>query len=281
MCTLAIYFKVFTSYPVVIAANRDEFLDRPASQPIVLARNPEVVAGKDLKAGGTWLGLNSHGLIAGLLNRRSDLPADPALRSRGLLCLEALGFATAAEAARYVGRQDGADYNFFNLLIASRDQAFVAYNRQGEIELAPLGPGVHLLTNLDVNDFECPKISLAYDRFAALARDSSAASDPAQMRQALARLLADHTTQLDSRSGRLNSLCLHLDGYGTRSASLIFLGAKPQQVEHFFAEGPPCGTEFKPALIPGSEASVDEVGADRRKREANDCDQATREKNRG
>ena len=252
MCTLAIYFQVFRPYPVVIAANRDEFLDRPASQPVVLARNPEVVGGKDLKAGGTWLGLNAHGVVAGLLNRRSEAPADPALRSRGLLCLEAMGFATASEAARYVGRQNGADYNFFNLLIASRDQAFVAYNRNGEIELAELPPGLHLLTNLDVNDFECPKISLAYDRFAALARDSGDAPDPARMRMALARLLADHTTQLDPRSGRLNSLCLHLDGYGTRSSSMIFLGQRPDQVEHFFAEGPPCRTEFKPALIPAA-----------------------------
>lgn len=272
MCTLAIYFKVFANYPVVVAANRDEFLDRPASPPVVLAHNPEVVAGKDLKAGGTWLGLNEHGLIAGLLNRHSELSAGASLRSRGLLCLEALGYATAEEAARYVGSQNGAPYNFFNLLIASREQAFVAYNRKGEIELAPLAPGLHLLTNLDVDDFECPKISLAYDRFAALARDSGATANPARMRQALARLLADHTTQLDSRSGRLNSLCLHLDGYGTRSASLIFLGAKPGQVEHFFAEGPPCRTEFKPALTPRAAASIDVVGTERGKREADNRD---------
>ncbi len=254
MCTLAIYFKVFPAYPVVVAANRDEFFDRPASQPVLLARDPQVVGGKDLKVGGTWLGLNAHGLIAGLLNRRSSFLANPSLRSRGLLCLEALGFATAAEAARYAGGQDGANYNFFNLLIASRDQAFVAYNRHGEIELTELAPGLHLLTNADVNDFECPKISVSYDRFAALARDSRDANDPAAMRQALARLLADHTTQLDPRSGVFNSICLHLEGYGTRSSSLIFLGAKPGQVEHFFAEGPPCRTDFKPALIPSAEA---------------------------
>jgi len=252
---------------VVIAANRDEFLDRPASPPTVLAHNPEVVGGKDLKAGGTWLGLNSHGLIAGLLNRHSDL-ASSGLRSRGLLCLDVLGFPTAAEAAHYVARQNGAKYNYFNLLIASREEAFVAYNRKGEIELASLTPGLHLLTNVDVDDFECPKISLAYDRFAALPHRLGQAPDPDHLRRELALLLADHATQLDPRSGRLNSLCLHLDGYGTRSASLILLGAKRGQVEHFFAEGPPCRTEFKPALTPAPEALVDKVGADRGKREA-------------
>jgi uncharacterized protein with NRDE domain len=267
MCTLAIYFRVFSNYPVAIAANRDEFLDRPASPPVVLAHNPEVVGGKDLKAGGTWLGLNSHGLIAGLLNRHSDL-ASAGLRSRGLLCLDALGFATAADAARHVARQNGANYNYFNLLLASREEAFVAYNRRGEIEVATLTPGLHLLTNVDVDDFECSKISLAYDRFAALPHHLGPAPDPDHLRRELARLLADHATQLDPRSGRLNSLCLHLEGYGTRSSSLIFLGAKLHQVEHFFAEGPPCRTDFKRALTPAQEASVDKVGADRGKPEA-------------
>jgi len=280
VCTLAIYFKVFPRYPVVIAANRDEFLERPATQPTILAHNPEVVGGKDLKAGGTWLGLNEHGLVAGLLNRRSELPADPNLRSRGLLCLEALGFATAAEAARYVSRQNGADYNYFNLLIAARDEAFVAYNRDGQIELATLGPGLHLLTNLDVNDFECPRISLAYDRFAALAQESEDGPDLDQMRQALARLLADHATQLDPRSGRPNSLCLHLDSFGTRSASIIFLGARAGQVQHFFAEGPPCRTEFKPALVPPTAASLHEVGSDRGDAKAEDRNQTASEKDR-
>lgn len=256
MCTLAIYFRVFPRYPVVVAANRDEFLDRPATQPVVLAHNPEVVGGKDLKAGGTWLGLNEHGLVAGLLNRRSELAADLNLRSRGLLCLEALGFATAAEAARYVSHQNGADYNYFNLLIASRDEAFVAYNRDRRIELAALAPGLHLLTNLDVNDFECPRISRAYDHFAALAQAPEDGLDPAQLRHELARLLADHTTQLDPRPSTRNSLCLHTDTFGTRSASLIFLGANAGNVEHFFAEGPPCRTEFKPALVPARTASI-------------------------
>ena len=253
MCTLAIYFKVFSNYPVVIAANRDEFFDRPASPPIVIAHAPEVVAGKDLKAGGTWLGMNSHGLIAGLLNRRSEPSTAVALRSRGLLCLEALGFARAADAADYVARQSGSNYNYFNLLIASREQAFVAYNRNGEIELCELDPGLHLLTNLDVDDFECPKISAAFDHFAAFAYEAGRTPESLMMRQQLAQLLADHATQLDPRSGRMNSLCLHLDGYGTRSASMIFLGAKPGQLEHFFAEGPPCSTEFKPAIIPAAE----------------------------
>jgi len=256
MCTLAIYFRVFPDYPVVVAANRDEYLDRAALPPTVLGDRPRIIGGKDLRASGTWLGINEHGLVAGLLNRRlaESGPNDANLRSRGLLCLDALRHSSAPAAAHFLATQHARDYNAFNLLLASREAAFVAYNRGGEIEIVELTPGMHLLTNADVNDFECPKISVSYDRFAALARDSRDANDPAAMRQALARLLADHTTQLDPRSGVFNSICLHLEGYGTRSSSLIFLGAKPGQVEHFFAEGPPCRTDFKPALIPSADA---------------------------
>jgi uncharacterized protein with NRDE domain len=252
MCTLAIYFKVFPEYPVVIAANRDEFLSRPTLPPTTLLARPHVVGGKDLQANGTWLGISQYGLVAGLLNRSRASYGDPnpALRSRGLLCLDALRNRTAAEAAAFVRSQHGADYNAFNLLVASREEAFVAYNRGGGIELENLAPGMHLLTNLDLNDFECPRISRAHDRFASLCPPAEFARDPLAHREQLAHLLADHSTQLDAREGRPNALCLHMGDYGTRSASLIFLGRDPASVAHFFAPGPPCTASFAPALVP-------------------------------
>ena len=57
-------------------------------------------------------------------------------------------------------------YNAFNLLIASPEAAFVAYNRGGDVEVVQLQAGFHLLTNIDVDDFECPRISRAYSGFA-------------------------------------------------------------------------------------------------------------------
>ncbi len=249
VCTLAIYFRSFADYPVVIAANRDEFRALQALAPTVLSEVPKVVGGKDLKAGGTWLGINQFGMVAGLLNRRSD-KADPAARSRGLLCLDALRCATVAEAAGLVRSYRSSDYNPFNLLLASRTDAIVAYDRAGTIDIEPLAPGFHLLTNLDLDDFECPKISRSYRRFAELGGQADFARDPVANRGELARLLADHSTQLDPRSGRPNSLCLHSGEFGTRSSSMIFLGAAPAQVEHFFAPGPPCVTAYEPALTP-------------------------------
>jgi uncharacterized protein with NRDE domain len=254
MCTLAIYFKVFSEYPVVIAANRDEYLARPALAPTTLLEHPHVVGGKDLQASGTWLGINQYGLVAGLLNRRRADYGDPnpALRSRGLLCLDALRHRTASEAADFIRRQRGADYNAFNLLVASRDDAFVAYNRGGGLELVSLTPGMHLLTNVDLNDFECPRISRAHDRFASLCPPAQFARDPLAHRSQLAHLLADHSTQLDVREGRPNALCQHMGDYGTRSASLIFVGREPGSIHHFFAPGPPCTASFVAAPVPAA-----------------------------
>jgi uncharacterized protein with NRDE domain len=251
MCTLAIYFKAFADYPVIVAANRDEYLARPALPPTTLTDTPHIVGGKDLRASGTWLAINEHGMVAGLLNRRNGtVENDATLRSRGLLCLDALRCRNVAEAAQFVAGQSGCDYNPFNLLIASRDEAFVAYNRWGQIEVVRLTPGIHLLTNLDVDDFECPRISRSRKHFEGLGLRPDFARDPVARREELHRLLADHSTQLDPRSGRPNSLCLHLGDYGTRSSSMIFMARQLEEVKHFFAAGPPCTSSYEPAMVP-------------------------------
>jgi uncharacterized protein with NRDE domain len=250
MCTLAIYFKTTRDYPVVIAANRDEFLERPAVNPATLLEQPHVIGGKDLRAGGTWLGISDYGMVAGLLNRRAENGGNPKARSRGLLCLDALRRRTAAEAAEFAAHERGSDYNPFNLLMVSRTEAFVAYNRGASIEVVALKPGLHLLSNLDVDDFECPKISASYGKFAELGQRMDFQNDPLAQRAALGSLLADHNTQLDPRSGRPNALCLHLDNYGTRSSSLIFMRGATPEIDHYFAPGPPCVTAYAPAMIP-------------------------------
>jgi len=255
MCTLAIYFQATRDCPIVIAANRDEFLERPAADPTTLLDSPHVVGGKDLKAGGTWLGISENGIVAGLLNRRAENGGNPAARSRGLLCLDALRRRTAAEAAEFAAHERGSDYNPFNLLMVSRTEAFVAYNRGASIEVVALKPGLHLLSNLNVNDFECPKISASYGKFAELGNRADFQRDPIGHRASLGALLADHNTQLDSRigtaaGGRPNALCLHLENYGTRSSSLIFMRGDTAEVAHYFAPGPPCTTAYGPAIVP-------------------------------
>ena len=248
MCTLAIYFQVFPARPVVVAANRDEFLQRPALPPTILNQAPIIAGGKDLKAGGTWLAINQFGMVAGLLNRSSPTPADPNLRSRGQLCLQALKWPGVDQAIDFVMRQEPASYNPFNLLVASPQAAVVADNRGGRMRTTRLSPGLHLLTNLDVDDFECPRISAAFDRFRTLCDDPALGDNGPALRARLAGLLADHSTQLDPRSNRPNALCVHGEKYGTRSSSLISIDPAGAS-EHFFAPGPPCVTAYARSVV--------------------------------
>ena len=108
MCTAVILRRPGHDWPLVFAANRDEMAGRPWRPP---GRHwpdrAEVTAGRDQLAGGTWLGLNDWGVIAGVLNRPGSLGPDPDLRSRGELPLDALDHADASAAAQALGDLDG------------------------------------------------------------------------------------------------------------------------------------------------------------------------------
>jgi hypothetical protein len=99
MCSVIVLYRPGHNWPLLWASNRDEMADRPWSPP---ARHwpdrTEVVAGRDELAGGTWLGINEAGVVAGVLNRRNTLGPQPGKRSRGELVLDALDFADAADA---------------------------------------------------------------------------------------------------------------------------------------------------------------------------------------
>lgn len=250
VCTLAIYVRQFPDVPIVVAANRDEFLERPATAPLVLLERPRIVGGRDLQAGGTWLGISECGVVAGLLNRRTVEPPVSSKRSRGLLLLEVLTSESAAAAEQTLAAIDPEAYNAFSLLVADRTHALVAQNRTGAMRLTTLDPGVHVLSNLDVNDPTCPKIARAHGLFAAAGDGFRSDGDQPRLRGALRRILADHTTALDPQQPDvLGALCVHADGFGTRCSSLLFLEASGRW-QHWYADGPPCRADYEPALTP-------------------------------
>lgn len=250
MCTLAAYVRRFADFPLVLAANRDEFLARPATAPLLLASAPRIVGGRDLLAGGTWLGLSERGVAAGLLNRRTAEPPAENKRSRGLLLLETLGAASAADAARALAAIDPGTYNAFTLLVADGTTAVAAQNRPQGMHLTPLEPGVHVLSNLDVNDPTCPKVARSHERFARAGDAFAEGGDAAAFRDALRAVLSDHTTALDPRlPDALGSLCVHTETFGTRCSSLAFLDRRGAW-RHWFADGPPCRVGYDPALTP-------------------------------
>lgn len=251
MCTLAIYFQESPYYPVVIAANRDELLTRPSTAPTQLWESPWIVGGRDLIADGTWLGVNAAGIVAGVLNRRTTTAADPSLRSRGQLCLEVLKRHRLEEALAFLATQSAQDYNPFNLLIATPTSAYVAYSFADTIRVQPLLPGLHLLTNLDLNDPTCSRIAHSYQRFAQAGQTFLRSGSLAEFFSRLHLILSDHATPLDPRDPTTrNSLCLHMDGYGTRSSSLLAYVPALNGYRYLFAPGPPCKSSYCEVPLP-------------------------------
>ncbi|HSF93453.1 MAG TPA: NRDE family protein, partial [Thermohalobaculum sp.] len=119
MCTVVILRRPDHAWPIILGANRDEMAARPWKPP---GRHwpdrPNVRAGIDELAGGTWLGLNDEGVVAGILNRRESLGPDERLRTRGELVLEALDHADAVDAVAALADLDGRSYRSFNMVVA-------------------------------------------------------------------------------------------------------------------------------------------------------------------
>src|SRR5947209_17393897 len=167
MCTWVILRRPEHRWPVIIGANRDEMIDRPAKPPgRHWADRVEVVAGLDLLAGGTWLGLNGWGVAAAVLNRHGSLGPAAGLRSRGELVLEALDHADAVAAAEALSHLDPEAYRTFNLIVAdNRDAFWLRHAGGGRIELHPLKDGLSVIAAGDVNDLGTRRLELALPAF--------------------------------------------------------------------------------------------------------------------
>ncbi len=173
MCTFVILRRPGHDWPVLIGANRDEMIDRPWQPP---GRHwpdrTEVVAGLDELAGGTWLGINDFGVVAGILNRYGSLGPAPGQRSRGELVLEALDHADAREAAEALAKLEPAAYRTFNLMIADNHDAFWLRHADptGTLPITSqsLKPGLSIIAAGDLDDSDTPRLRHYRPLFASL-----------------------------------------------------------------------------------------------------------------
>ncbi|MEE8350752.1 MAG: NRDE family protein [Rhodospirillales bacterium] len=236
MCTLVILRRPGHDWPLIIAANRDEMATRPWRRP---GRHwedrVEVVAGQDETAGGTWLGLNDWGVIAGVLNRPGSLGPDPALRSRGELPLEALDHAEAIEAAKALSALDATSYRTFNLVIADAIGAYWLSSDGESVRSAPIPEGISMITAHDLNDTRSPRIARFLPLFEAAATPDPENSDWAAWQTLMG-------------SGGEDAMSFKTDsGFATVSSSLLALadplkpGVKPVWL---FAPGAPDQTAY-------------------------------------
>jgi uncharacterized protein with NRDE domain len=246
VCTLIVYYQQLQDYPIVVAANRDEYYARETRGPHLLHQQPRVYAGKDEQAGGTWLGVNEFGLMVGLVNRHSPAPQHPERRSRGLLCLDLLSQAHA-NAARDVllaaGRAQ--PYNSFYVLFADAEQAYVAYN-EGPITVRALAPGRYLLTNSSLIDLARVTPAglddlLPDPGLGSLEALFGALQDVCKIHQEIERIVDPPNEDRGNRA-----ICVHAsDQYGTVSSSLLAIGRQWSTSRYLHAEGPPCRTPYR------------------------------------
>jgi hypothetical protein len=223
MCSVIFLRRPDHAWPLILGANRDEMLSRPWKPPERhWPDRPEIVAGLDELAGGSWLGLNDHGVVAGALNRENSLGPAPGLRSRGELVLEALDHADAADAAVALGDLDGRAYRPFNLFVADNRDAFWLRNegKSGRVEVLPIPEGISMLTARDLSDRESPRVGLYLPRF-----EAAPPPDPDRGDWKSWEDLLSARDELPD-AGPVSALAIATDiGFGTSSSALIALPA--------------------------------------------------------
>ncbi len=233
MCVMAILYRAARNTPILVAANRDEAVDRPSQAPRIQSGNPRSVCGIDRKAGGTWLGVNQHGLLAAVTNRpKRPEPADP--RSRGLLCRELLNVRSAEEAVKYAADElaTGA-YAGANYLCADADYAAVVYGGD-QVEVIELTPGLHVLTDDGLDDLRDERQEYVR-RMLTLHKLDSAVTFLAVASRAFSRR--------PDAYGRRGTILIGKD-HGTVSSTLLSLADKIQNSVLQYAAGPPCDVPY-------------------------------------
>lgn len=215
-------------HSLVLAANRDEFLDRNSLAMDFWQDNPQILAGRDLEAGGTWLGLNRQGRWAAVTNFRGSQSNPQYPRSRGELVAN---FLTSSMSAReYLGKvaKESSCYRGFNLLLGAQQEVFYLGNRSGQSDLVPLQPGYYGLSN-DVLETPWPKVELGKSKLEQVVRRSTNLEHSNIFELLGDRSRPDVNDLPDTGVGLakeklLSSMFIESPSYGTRCSTSMMLG---------------------------------------------------------
>lgn len=225
MCILFIARDQRKDFPLIIAANRDEFHARPAKASHIWSSHPPIFAGKDLKAGGTWMGVTRSGRIAALTNIRQPGKERQDAKTRGELVVDYLTSRSSDLQFQTALKKRREKYNGFNLLHGTwRD--LQVYNNETD-GLSSVDPGIHGLSNGALND-PWPKVSRGVSALSQYCSQSDRLSE-----DALFSLLKDNTEAPDSAlpdtgvskewEKRLSPIFIQSEEYGTRASTLVLV----------------------------------------------------------
>jgi uncharacterized protein with NRDE domain len=227
MCLIGIAYRAHPKHDLVLAANRDEFHDRPSAAAARWADHPQIFGGRDLKQKGSWLAVSTAGRLAAVTNVRRMVPPDPGSPSRGKLVAEFLqGSASAAEFARTLAGE-AENYSGFNLLLY--DGAELRYvTNAPEFRDEAVTPGVHVLSNATL-DTPWPKTRRLQQALESWTADRWESFTP------LLKALADRAPGADAElpstgigkplEKLLSAPFIVSPSYGTRCSSVVALGS--------------------------------------------------------
>lgn len=245
MCLILVAHRVHPKYPLVVAANRDEFHSRPTASSHFWQLPEGILAGRDLQAGGTWLGLDRRGRFAAVTNV-SESRNEENYASRGDLVEQFLRQDTSASAF-YAGIQQD-NYRGFNLLLWDGESLDYTSNRGGVTET--LAPGVYGLANDRLGERRF-KVTRGVD---ALTAAMASKSEESALVDALFAVLSDQTPPATAEQRRVSGLSDAMqqalgacfiagETYGTRASTVVLLGpGSGHMIERVYApEGTPAG----------------------------------------
>ena len=224
MCLILFAWKTHPAYPLILAANRDEFTERPSAPAAFWDDAPDLLAGRDLKAGGTWLGITRSGRLAAVTNYRDPASLKKEAPSRGQLVSDYLrGGESPEEYLQRLAPRAGR-YNGFSLLVGDRSK-LLCYSNRGEMVRPE--PGIHGMSNR-LLDTPWPKVAEGKKALSALLQAEKGVPP-----EALFSLLADRTPPPDDRlpdtgvglawERLLSPLFIESPAYGTRSSTVLLI----------------------------------------------------------
>ena len=234
MCLILIAHQIDKRWPLVVLGNRDEFYDRPTTRLAAWPEAPEVLAGRDLLAGGTWMGTRNNGRWAAVTNYREPKTPDRGSRSRGWLVRDYLLGDQPIPAFLHQLRRREQEYGGFNLLLGDRQAIWHCSNR--DPDLRQLEPGLYGLSN-GTFDGPWPKVRKGKRKLAALlAADQWTTEDAfvlmADQKRAPPSELPETGIPLEWEHA-LSAMFIRAPNYGTRSTSLLTSDAQDRGI---FAE---------------------------------------------
>ncbi|MEN6320795.1 MAG: NRDE family protein [Syntrophaceae bacterium] len=227
MCLILLSYRTHEKYPVVLAANRDEFYERPSAPVSLWDDVPDVIAGRDLKSGGTWLGITKQGRLAAVTNYREPESHRQNAPSRGWLVKDFL--CSQEEPKAYLEKTvvKKEQYNGFNLILGDMSCLYYFSNRGSMCELSP---SLYGLSNRLLNT-PWPKVEKGKKAFELLL---SGTDNPRS--EDIFTILSDKSKPDDSKlpdtgiglewERILSSIFITSPVYGTRSSSVIMVDRK-------------------------------------------------------